>query len=75
MRNGLLLACAGLVLGTLGALAAGEALASQLFQTPTADPVTLAVVAATLLAVSGAATLVPAGRATRADPYAALRGD
>ena len=64
---------AGLALGILMALAAGRALSSLLFQVSARDPLTIAAVAAVLLAVSVAAAWVPARRATRVDPMSALR--
>jgi putative ABC transport system permease protein len=66
------LAVAGLVLGLLGALAAGRLLEHLLYQVSPLDPVTL-VGTATLL--GGAATLasvLPAARASRVEPRVAL---
>jgi putative ABC transport system permease protein len=75
LRNGLALVVAGVVAGVAGALIAGPALQNQLFQTDSRDPVTFASVAALLIAVAAAATFVPARRASRVAPHAALRGD
>jgi len=64
---------AGLAVGIAGALAAGRILSSLLFQVSARDPLTISGVALVLLAVSVAAALVPARRATRVDPMIALR--
>jgi ABC-type antimicrobial peptide transport system permease subunit len=64
---------AGLAVGIAGALAAGRILSSLLFQVSARDPLTIGGVALVLLAVSVAAALVPARRATRVDPMIALR--
>jgi putative ABC transport system permease protein len=75
LRHGLAMACAGILLGLLGALALTRLLVSQLFGVSPTDPVVLAVAVATLAAVSGAACLIPAIRATRVDPVNALRSE
>jgi ABC-type lipoprotein release transport system permease subunit len=46
-----------------------------LFEVSPNDPATLAGVAALITAVAAAASLVPAVRATRVDPMAALRDE
>jgi putative ABC transport system permease protein len=48
---------------------------SQLFGVSPTDPLILAGTVATLAAVSGAACLIPAVRATRVDPVTALRSE
>ncbi|MBI4874025.1 MAG: ABC transporter permease [Acidobacteria bacterium] len=73
LRRGLVLAAAGVALGLAGTLATGRLLASFLFGVRPADPLTLAAVAVLMLSVAGAASFVPARRATRLDPVAALR--
>jgi predicted permease len=65
----------GLAAGTLAALAAGRAIAALLYATPPADPLTLLVVALLLAAVSLASVLLPARRATRVEPLAALAAE
>ena len=63
---------AGVVVGVLGAFAATRALAQLLFETAVADPVVY-VAAVVILGVTGmAACLLPAIRASRLDPRAAL---
>jgi putative ABC transport system permease protein len=56
-----------------GALGVGKLLQSLLVQTGTRDPITLGSIAALLVIVSVAACALPARRATRLDPIAALR--
>jgi putative ABC transport system permease protein len=73
MRRGLVLVGAGLVVGVAGALGATRLLRTMLFQVGAADPVTFLAVSLLLLVVALAACAVPAWRATRADPVAALR--
>jgi hypothetical protein len=75
VRNSLMLVIAGLLVGVGGAMVAGRSLESQLFRTPATDPGTYAVVALTLLMVTLFASAVPARRAVRVDPHAALRAD
>ena len=71
--QGLLLAGAGVTLGTLGALAGARVLESLLVGVVGRDPVVFAAVPAVLVLVAGAATWLPARRASRVDPAAALR--
>ncbi|MGH7445074.1 MAG: ADOP family duplicated permease [Longimicrobiales bacterium] len=73
--EGVLLVGAGIVLGTACALVAGRWVESLLFETSTRDPATYAAVAAVLLAVACAATLVPALRARRVEPVEALQAE
>jgi len=71
-REGLLIVGIGLVVGIAGALAAGQVVGSFLTVSPR-DPVTYAVVTATLLIVALSACFIPARRAMRVDPMVALR--
>jgi ABC-type antimicrobial peptide transport system permease subunit len=73
--NALRLAAAGVVLGIGGALAVTRVLTSQLFGVSPNDPATFAAAAALLLLVTGAAAYVPARRAARVEPMAALRDE
>jgi len=73
LRQGLALAGMGLALGFAGAAGATRLLAKVLFQVKPGDPVTYAVVAALLTLAAVAACYLPARRATRVDPLAALR--
>jgi len=56
-------------------MAAYGILSSQLFGVTPVDPLTFVLVPAFLLAVAALACLLPAGRATRLDPTAALRAE
>ncbi|HEU4630293.1 MAG TPA: ABC transporter permease [Gemmatimonadaceae bacterium] len=73
LRETLALVAVAVVLGLGGALALGRALRSLVFGIGTSDPATLAAVALLLGAVAVAASLLPAGRATRVPPVEALR--
>jgi putative ABC transport system permease protein len=64
---------AGLLLGSAGTVAIARVLPAMLAGTGGADVVTMAVVTAILLAVGLGAVVIPARRATRLDPIAALR--
>src|SRR5579884_1546157 len=73
VRQALTPVVAGLAAGIVLSLALGRLLAAFLFDTSPADPVTLAAVAATLIATAAVAGYAPARRATRVDPLVALR--
>jgi predicted permease len=66
---------AGLALGLAAALAANRVLATLLFQVAPTDPATLAGVIALLSAAGLLAAWLPARRAARLDPMAALRSE
>jgi ABC-type antimicrobial peptide transport system permease subunit len=65
----------GLAAGLALAAAVGRTLSTVLFDVSAFDPLTLSVVPLLVLAVSLAASLMPALRATRVDPVAAIRGE
>jgi len=73
VRQGMLLAVIGVVLGLAGAFALTRVMATLLFGVTAKDPLTFAVVAALLIAVAFLACFVPARRATKVDPLTALR--
>jgi putative ABC transport system permease protein len=73
--EGLRLAVVGLALGLALALLTGRALASVVFEIAPADPLTFAAVSLFLGIVALAATLLPARRASRVEPVAALRAE
>jgi putative ABC transport system permease protein len=63
----------GIAIGTAGALLAAGLLDTLVFGVKATDPLTLIVVATTLLIVSILASLLPAWRASRLDPLTVLR--
>jgi predicted permease len=69
------LATIGIVLGLAAAYVAAPYMQDLLFETSPRDPIVFATVALVLLAVSIAASLAPALRATRVDPVTALKTD
>jgi len=73
IRQSLVLACAGVVLGLIGARWMGGVLSGLLYETTPSDPGALAAVAALLLLIAVAASVVPARRATKIQPVDALR--
>ena len=75
MRTGVWLCGLGLLLGTGGALLLGRFLSSLLYQVRPDDPFTFAAVGTTLLLVTLLASWLPARRAVRIDPAAALRSE
>ena len=73
LRQGLRPVLAGLAAGLLASLVAMRALASLLYGITATDPPTFLAVACVLLAISALASAIPARRAARVDPMAALR--
>jgi putative ABC transport system permease protein len=73
LREGLLLAVFGTLLGLALALALTRFLNSLLFEVKTNDPVILVSLAFGLLLVSLLASYIPARKATKVDPMVALR--
>jgi ABC-type antimicrobial peptide transport system permease subunit len=73
LRETLLLALLGLVLGLPCAAASSRLVASMLYGVNTSDPLTLICVSVLLIAVAALAGFVPARRAMRLDPIATLR--
>jgi len=75
VREGLVLAIAGVAIGLAGALAASRALSAFLFGVRATDPLTFGAVALLLLAVAVLASYVPSRRALKVDPIIALRAE
>ena len=71
--EGLLLAGAGLALGTAAALLTAPLLRGLLYGIEPTDPLTYAGIAGVLLLAAGAASYLPGRRATRIDPVDVLR--
>jgi putative ABC transport system permease protein len=63
----------GLVIGLMGAVAAGRMLGQFLVGTTQIDPIALGAVSVLLIVVATLASMLPARRATRVDPLVALR--
>jgi predicted permease len=73
--GGMLLVCTGVALGALSSLLLTRVLKSQLYGVSATDPVAFVVAPAVLTAVALLACYVPARRAMRIDPIAALRDE
>jgi predicted permease len=73
LRDAVLMIAAGMALGVPAAIAGGRYVQSQLFGLKAADPLTLALACLALAAVALLAGYLPARRASRVDPMAALR--
>lgn len=75
LRQGVVLALAGVAIGTVGALALTRLLASLLFGVRALDPVAFLATPLLLVAVALLAVWIPAKRATEVDPMRALRAE
>jgi putative ABC transport system permease protein len=75
VRQALLLAAAGIVIGGTGAFALTQLMTGLLFQVTPGDPLTFATVSAILAGVALLASYIPGRRATRVDPVIALRSE
>jgi putative ABC transport system permease protein len=75
LADGLTAAGIGAAAGALGALGLTRLLRGVLYGVQPRDPVTFVAVVLVLAAASAAASWIPARRATRVEPVAALRGE
>lgn len=73
LREGFAMVAAGLALGLLLALGTGKILSSILFQVSSTDPFAFTIAPAVLMIAALLATWLPARRATKISPMAALR--
>ena len=73
--DGLRPAFGGVVAGSLLAIGASQLIRSSLYETKPLDPTVFAGVIGLLIAVAAAACLLPAWRASRVEPSAALRSE
>jgi ABC-type antimicrobial peptide transport system permease subunit len=64
-----------LLFGLIGAIGAARLLASELYQVRGSDPVVIAGTAGVVIAVAVVACAIPAWRASRFEPMAALRAE
>ena len=75
VRQSLLLAASGCLIGLAGAIALSRMLRSFLFEVSAIDPVTFCMVPALMAIVALVAAWIPARRAAAVDPMEALRAD
>jgi putative ABC transport system permease protein len=73
LGQGLKLTCIGVAIGLAGALALTRVISSLLYDVSTTDPLTFVCVSLVLASVALLASYVPARRAAKVDPVAALR--
>ncbi len=75
LREGGVLAAAGIVLGIVGALVGTRWLGAILYQVDPGDPVVFAALSLLLAGVAVLSCYIPARRAARSDPLSVLRSD
>jgi ABC-type antimicrobial peptide transport system permease subunit len=75
LTRALRIVAAGLIVGLAGAAAVTRVLQTFLFGVAPTDPLVFTIVTLLLLAVGLIAAWLPARRATRIDPWAALRAE
>jgi putative ABC transport system permease protein len=73
LRRSMVTTMAGIALGWVGAVGVARSMSALVYKVRPADPVTLGGVAVLLVVIAMAASAVPARRAARIDPMAALR--
>ena len=75
LRQGMVLAVGGVVIGLVAAISLSRVLESLLFQVQTRDPFIFAIVPLTMLSVTALASYLPARRASNISPLQALRSE
>jgi ABC-type antimicrobial peptide transport system permease subunit len=75
LRDGVGMSVAGIAVGVILSLGLTRALERLLFEVSPTEPLTIAMIATVLLAVSVGASLLPAWRGASVDPATALRAD
>lgn len=75
IREGMLLALAGIGIGLAGAFVAARALSAFLFGVGASDPLTFSGVALLMLLVAVVASYIPSRGALKVDPIVALRAE
>ena len=73
LQQGMLPLLIGLIIGLAGSLAVNRLLKAELVQVSPTDPITLIIASAALILAAMLGCLIPARRAMRVDPIAALR--
>ena len=73
--EGLKLSAAGIAIGLAGAFAITRVMASMLVGVNPTDPITFAAIVALFVLIATVASWIPARRASRLDPMAAIRED
>ena len=73
IRQALVLSCIGMVVGLIAALVLTRAMRALLFEVTPLDPISFAISLGLLAGVAVLASYIPARRATKIDPLAALR--
>jgi putative ABC transport system permease protein len=73
LKQGLTLTLIGVAAGVLGAIAAARVMSGLLYGVTATDPATFAAIALLLAIVAALACYLPARRAARVEPMAALR--
>jgi ABC-type antimicrobial peptide transport system permease subunit len=73
LRQGVIMAIIGLVVGLIAAYIGGHYIANEIYGISPTDPATYAGVSLLLLLIAVIASLIPASRASRVDPLKSLR--
>ncbi len=75
LRDGLWLACLGVVLGLVGAAGASQMVKGMLYNVRALDPVAFGAIPILLMLVAATAVYLPARRAARVEPMRVLKVD
>ena len=75
MKQGALLAMAGTAIGLVVAYLSGQIVASRIYAIRASDPIMLGAAIALVAAITGAATMIPAWRASRLKPSGVLHSE